>query len=709
MAPPAVAPTVTPVGAAHSSLSAISKPVISETVTNTEDTVFGIPKWALAVAAGGVVALGLAYYVLSAPDGNGAKGGKRKKDKSTKTKTSDSTSKTATPSKAKEKEQTKDESKVLVEDVGEEEMPLDPLAKAVACKNKGNKYFRGGRYELAIKSYTEAIETCPKSKETDLSTFYQNRAAAYEQLEKLDSVLSDCNEALRLNNRYVKALERRARVQRKTASSSSSNLIKKIENVKESTGLEESTITQDMVDKLRMALEDMTAVCILEGFQKQEHLMLVDSILKELGRSEARLIFLNRTSTMSSSHFIDQYFTSFESDPIIIKSKDLIISQESLEDLRGLEKALYCLKNKKYEDIIDACNEEIDCEVKISPEVSVDENQSKLNGSNDSEDEGFPADDSQRESPPSSGSGDGAQAVARDIKNDRIVAAKLLRATFYILSKQQDKAFADLEYVIENESADPKMRANALIKRASLYIQRCKDPQEDPLLSFKDFERATEIDPSNADVYHHRGQVHLLTEQIDKAISDFEKALEINPSFPIAYVQKLYTDYRAALEKNDQEQINNVINSFEQAVEKFPECVETYALFAQVLCDQQNFERADSYYERAIKVDPSNANLLVHRGLVMLQWKGDINTARSYIRKALELDDKCEFAYETLGTVEVQSGNLSAAVDLFEKAIPLANTELEMGHICGLKSAAVAQSTVSGRLGISLPSMMSGL
>merc|ERR1712020_168883 len=119
--------------------------------------------------------------------------------------------------------------------------------------------------------------------------------------------------------------------------------------------------------------------------------------------------------------------------------------------------------------------------------------------------------------------------------------------------------------------------------------------------------------------------------------------------------------------------------------------------------------RKQTHYERAIKVDPSNANLLVHRGLVMLQWKGDVNTARTYIRKALELDEKCEFAYETLGTVEVQSGNLSSAVELFEKAIPLANTELEMGHICGLKSAAVAQSTVSGRLGITLPSMMSGM
>ena len=97
--------------------------------------------------------------------------------------------------------------------------------------------------------------------------------------------MSDCNEALRLNNRYVKALERRARVQRKAASNSSSDLTKSLESSSNSTTSAESTVTQDTVDKLRMALEDMTAVCILEGFQKQEHLMLVDSILKELGKS----------------------------------------------------------------------------------------------------------------------------------------------------------------------------------------------------------------------------------------------------------------------------------------------------------------------------------------------------------------------------------------------------------------------------------------
>ena len=58
----------------------------------------------------------------------------------------------------------------------------DPLARAVALKNKGNKYFKGGRYSQAVKCYSEAIDNCPKENKSDLSTFYQNRAAAYEQM-----------------------------------------------------------------------------------------------------------------------------------------------------------------------------------------------------------------------------------------------------------------------------------------------------------------------------------------------------------------------------------------------------------------------------------------------------------------------------------------------------------------------------------------------
>jgi len=56
-------------------------------------------------------------------------------------------------------------------------------------------------------------------------------------------------------------------------------------------------------------------------------------------------------------------------------------------------------------------------------------------------------------------------------------------------------------------SISTKVRVNALIKRASLFIQRCQDPVKDPQLALEDFGTALNLDKDNADIYHHRGQV----------------------------------------------------------------------------------------------------------------------------------------------------------------------------------------------------------
>ena len=68
-------------------------------------------------------------------------------------------------------------------------------------------------------------------------------------------------------------MDRRARTLRKQA-----EILKKKEDI-DKEGLE------DIVAKLKTSLEDCTGVCILEGFQKQEPMILVDAILKELGKT----------------------------------------------------------------------------------------------------------------------------------------------------------------------------------------------------------------------------------------------------------------------------------------------------------------------------------------------------------------------------------------------------------------------------------------
>ncbi|GFX90730.1 mitochondrial import receptor subunit TOM70 [Trichonephila clavipes] len=65
--------------------------------------------------------------------------------------------------------------------------------------------------DKAIEYYTSAIEIRPPEKSEDLSTFYQNRAAAYENLNNYEAVINDTTKALEYNTSYLKALYRRTK------------------------------------------------------------------------------------------------------------------------------------------------------------------------------------------------------------------------------------------------------------------------------------------------------------------------------------------------------------------------------------------------------------------------------------------------------------------------------------------------------------------
>merc|ERR1711936_1397036 len=120
-------------------------------------------------------------------------------------------------------------------------------------------------------------------------------------------------------------------------------------------------------------------------------------------------------------------------------------------------------------------------------------------------------------------------------------------------------------------------------------------------------------------------------------------------------------------------------------------CVEAFALYAKVLQERGDTEAADEMYKKGIELNPDNANLIVHRALLALQKTGDVMATITEIERAIKVDDKCEFAYETIGQIEIQRDNMEAAVEAFDKAIPLVNTELEMAHLFGLRESAYAK------------------
>ena len=75
---------------------------------------------------------------------------------------------------------------------------------AAALKAKGNSFFSSKNYQDAIVNYTRAILFKPDP------IFFSNRAACYANMGKSEEVIADCNEALKLDSTYIKALNRRA-------------------------------------------------------------------------------------------------------------------------------------------------------------------------------------------------------------------------------------------------------------------------------------------------------------------------------------------------------------------------------------------------------------------------------------------------------------------------------------------------------------------
>lgn len=222
------------------------------------------PKWQIAVILGatGAVGLGYWYYLRSQSE---------KKNVLRSTKSTLSLDETEHVEVAKETEDRR-----------------NPLEKAQQYKDEGNVMFKKGKYDEAISMYNKAIEICPEEFRTDLATFYQNRAAAYEHLKKWSSVISDCTKALQYNEKYEKALFRRAKAE---------EIIKDWEN----------------------CLDDITAVCLLQNFQNQNALLMADRVLKELGRQHAAEATKTKKPKLPSKQFIKSYFLSFSEDPVYKK------------------------------------------------------------------------------------------------------------------------------------------------------------------------------------------------------------------------------------------------------------------------------------------------------------------------------------------------------------------------------------------------------
>lgn len=413
------------------------------------------------------------------------------------------------------------------------------------------------------------------------------------------------------------------------------------------------------------ALKDFTAVAILENFQNYPTMEAADRVLKSLAQIKAKKLYAQREAdgyvVPLSTSFVDSYLQSFAEDPILNSLPKAPLTSTSNGQANGEGQALDHVKalivRKEYAAVV----------------------------------------------------GEASRLLAEEkLSSMERLETHLLRATFSLIQGASKQATDDFQAVFKLIAELPDSQAklarafkvNGLVKRGSFYMQQ---GQKDECL--QDFAEAEATDPGNADIYHHRGQLLILMGEGEKAKADFAKALRLRPDFEIARVQAAYADYRAAVGAGGSlAEITNAIVRFEALMREHPNCSEGSALLGQVYTERQAYAEATEAFEKAAALAPENANILVHQGLLILQRsEGNLDPAKAKMEAALAVDPACEFAYETLGTLEVQRGNVQAGCEHFDAALAHARTELELTHLVSLKEAALAQVSIARQLNIPMP------
>ncbi|KAI9346891.1 protein import receptor [Obelidium mucronatum] len=326
-----------------------------------------------------------------------------------------------------------------------EEKDAETLAKE--AKTIGNRLFGEKKYSEAIEYYTKAIAL----NNTD-PVFFANRAACYSNLDNHTLTISDCDSALALDPRYIKAIYRRAQAYSATGD-------------------------------LEKALNDYTAICMLEEFKKESSITTTDRILKDVGTAKATKAMETKVARLPSETFVKAYMDSFRP-----KNFGASVAAEFPSDLAGdalLHKAYESILAKDWERAIELV-------------------------------------------------GDALQA---EMSSDKIRAFALnTLGTFSFLKGDIPTAMQHLDTSLR---LDPT-NMNTLIKRASIFMER-----QDLDSAVREYEKAESVSSTNPDLYYHRGQVRFLTGDVSAAILDYQKSLELDNDFVYAHIQLAVAQYKS--------------------------------------------------------------------------------------------------------------------------------------------------------------------
>ncbi|VDM43918.1 unnamed protein product [Toxocara canis] len=197
------------------------------------------------------------------------------------------------------------------------------VAASKKFKENGNEFFKAGKYESALKAFSDAIAACPAGETQHLAVCYQNRAATYDRLGETEKSIEDCTKALRLDKFYLKAIVRRGKAQ------------KHLHHYQEA-----------MDDFAYASSVDRSGACDLSSEMSEVINHLAISVLEEFKEGRGPIPIRDESVLLWRSCFLN--------DPVLNDLNNPSISNESY-----YERALEAVRERRYEEVIPLLEKEL--------------------------------------------------------------------------------------------------------------------------------------------------------------------------------------------------------------------------------------------------------------------------------------------------------------------------------------------------------------
>ncbi|TKY87675.1 hypothetical protein EX895_003256 [Sporisorium graminicola] len=470
-------------------------------------------------------------------------------------------------------------------------------------KTLGNKAYSNRQFEKAIAHYTKAIAAHP------MAVFYSNRAACYANLSQPQQVVADCDEALKMDRVYVKALNRRAVAKEQLGNPAEG----------------QEGVGEDKAQLLFDSLADFTAVAILGQFKDQTATESVERVLRKLATGKAQDILKSREPKLPSPTFVTAYLEAFRT-----KAKPTLPEKPSQGD-ETLLKAYGALEAKSYPHAFTLFNEAI--EQGLSNE-DLEANAYNMRGTFK-----FVI-------------GNAKEALA-DLERStslrpNYVQSWVKKASVHMELSDKEAAFKDFDKAIEADAQDPDIyyhrgQVNFILGEFDAAI--------------KDYEKSTSLDDTfifsqvqyavahykngnighstaafrkllrnfdtSSEAYNYYGELLLDQQKFEEAMDKFDKAIEIeNGKTGSTNVLPMINKALALFQwKQD---IGAAEELCRQALSKDEDCDVAVATLAQLSLQQGKIQDAIDYFERSAKIartEPELINALTYENASRAQLK----------------------------------------------------------------------------------------